>query len=263
LTTSYDFKTIVPKFDAILSRGLCSGVGKREGQMCIEAAICAVLDLPHGDDPKCVTPAIRSYKIALNDKRWSSTQARAEGLRDLGIAQIGSRGVVDGVEFAKRLAEGTIRILLPTMIRETKRLAADAELMRLADVCEKEGSLGWARALRARLYAAYAAADAAAYAAADAAAYAAADAAAYAAAYAAADAAAYAAADAAAYAAAYAAADAAAHAADAADAASDADARRDRFLRLSASIALQILIDLKSPGAEWIEPNAVNVLAGQ
>src|SRR3990167_7870353 len=112
-----DFETIIPKFDAILARGLCEGVGSREGQMCIEAAICAALDLPHGDNPSCVEPTIRSYKISLNDKKWTSAEARAKGLRNLGIAQIGSNGVVDGREFKKRLAKRTIQVLLPEMVR--------------------------------------------------------------------------------------------------------------------------------------------------
>jgi len=85
-----DFKKFVPKFDEILSRGLSHGLGKRDGMMCIEAAVCAALDLPHGDDPQCVAAAVRSFKIALNDSNWSSPEARAKGMRNLGIAQVGS-----------------------------------------------------------------------------------------------------------------------------------------------------------------------------
>src|SRR3990167_9149686 len=156
-----NFETIIPKFDAILSRGLCSGVGDRDGQMCIEAAICAALDLPHGDNPSCVEPAIRSYKIALNDKTWTSPKARAKGLRNLGIAQIGSNGVVDGHEFTKRLAKRTIQVLLPEMVRSIPRLAKQAQL---AKVCEREGTFEAAIDLGRALYAAafYAAANAAA-----------------------------------------------------------------------------------------------------
>src|ERR1700721_260365 len=96
---------VIQKFDAILERGLCKGVGERDGQMCIEAAVCAAMDLPHGDEPTCVEPAVRKFKIGLNDSNWSSPAARAAGLRDLGIAQIGSLGVVNGAEFSKLLAE--------------------------------------------------------------------------------------------------------------------------------------------------------------
>lgn len=72
-----DFEKLIPKFDAILARGLCRGVGDREGQMSIEAAICAALDLPHGDEPEYVASAVRSFKITLNDSNWSSPEARA------------------------------------------------------------------------------------------------------------------------------------------------------------------------------------------
>ena len=253
-----DFKTVIPKFDAILERGLCSGVGKRDGQMCIEAAICAALDLPHSDKPSCVASAVRSYKIALNDQRWSSPQARAKGLRDIGIAQIGSKGVVDDKEFAKRLADKTARVLIPTLFRE---IFHKPELLAVADRCAKEGStaLSEARRLATTAYATDAAAYADAYAAAYADAYAAAaayataaDAAADATAYAA-DATAYAAdaTDAAAYADAYAA-DAADAAADAADADATISGRADKYLLLSASLALEVLRELKSPGCEWI-----------
>src|SRR6266480_87978 len=94
----------VEKFDSILTRGLSAGLGEQSGQMCIEAAICATLGLPHGDKPTCVAKSVRDFKIALNDKRWSSAKARAEGLRDLGLAQLGSLGVVDDKQFTSKLA---------------------------------------------------------------------------------------------------------------------------------------------------------------
>src|SRR6266850_2480719 len=106
------------KFDSILSRGLCTGVGTQGEQVCIEAAICETLGLPHGDDPGCVSDAVRSFKIALNDSRWSSDAARAKGLRALGIAQLGSKGVVNDVEFSKRLSEKAIRVLIPKLFRQ-------------------------------------------------------------------------------------------------------------------------------------------------
>src|ERR1700757_5200922 len=90
----------VKEFDRILACGLSHGLGIRGQQVCIEAAICQVLDLPHGDDPGCVDDAVRSFKITLNDSNWSSPQARAKGLRDLGLAQLGSKGVIYSQEFA-------------------------------------------------------------------------------------------------------------------------------------------------------------------
>lgn len=210
----------VAKFNAILSRGLCTGMGSRYGQMCIEAAICTVLDMPHGDAPVCVTPAVRRYKIRLNDSpRWLSPKSRADGLRALGLAQIGSAGVVDGAEFSRRLSEQTIRVLIPDLFR---RFTDRPEMLAAADRCEKEGTR-------------QAAADAGAYATYDS------DAASYAtyAASAASDAAAYASFN-------------AASAADNADVAF-AGVSPEYYLRLSAGLALDVLRELKSPGVALLD----------
>jgi hypothetical protein len=250
---AFDVKTFdVHKFDKILSRGLSSGLGSRDGSMCIEAAICCVLDLPHGDDPKCVAESVRQFKISLNDKNWSSPEARASGLRNLGLAQLGSLGVVSDVNFVSRLAEKLTRVLIPKLFRQV--FPGNAKLLALAAACESQGTqisaAAAARAARAYAAAAYAAYAAAAYAAYAAAAYAAAAAAAAYAARAAARAAyaARAAARAAYAARAYAAADAAADAAYAARAAAYADG----YLILAADLALDVLQELNSPGCELI-----------
>ncbi len=237
-----DFAAIIPKFDAILARGLSLGLGDRDGQMCIEAAVCAALDLPHGDQPTCVAPSVRRFKIALNDKNWSSPEARSAGLRDLGIAQIGSAGVVNDIAFVRLLAERTIRVLVPDLFRRV--FTTNDILLAAALRCEQEGTAESARAASAAANAASAAYAAAASAAASAAAYAA-DAAAYAAYDAAADAAADAA-DAASAAA------SAAYDAAAAAAAYAATANPDYYLRMIAGLALDVLIELKSPGAAFI-----------
>jgi hypothetical protein len=132
-------KNLVTKIDSFIGRGLCSGVGERNGQMCVEAAICAALDLPHGDDPGCVSAAVRSFKISLNDSNWSTPKARAKGLRDLAIAQLGSKGVVGDVEFSKRLAEKCIRNLIPELFR--RHFKENAAMQEAADRCEREGSI--------------------------------------------------------------------------------------------------------------------------
>ncbi len=234
---TFDLKT----YDALIARGLSSGVGKRDGQMCIEAVICTALGLPHGDDPQCVAASVRSFKIALNDKKWSSPEARAAGLRDLGLAQLGSLGVVSDKDFVKKLSEKLIRVLIPTLLRELYPQDSfstwrSAKILGLALRCELEGTIKVARETRDFLQS-DAAADAAA----------AASAAAYAA-YAA-----YDAADAADAAAAFYpnAASAAAYAAYAAAAA--AAAAGDKYLKLGASLALEVLRDLKSPGCQLLE----------
>src|SRR5437667_10815286 len=128
----------IEKFDSILARGLSTGLGEQSGQMCIEAAICATLGLPHGDKPTCVTRSVREFKIALNDKRWSNPQARAEGLRDLGLEQLGSLGVVDDKKFISKLAEKTIRVLIPKLFRQVFK--DNKVCLAAALVCEEQGT---------------------------------------------------------------------------------------------------------------------------
>ena len=216
--------------------GLVHGLGKPiPGQMCVEAAISFALGEPHGDGPSCVEPAVRDGKIRLNDARgWSSDQARAKGLRGVAIAQLGSLGVVDPKRYVTRLAELTIRQIVPIAVRAAaKRNPKHGEALLAAALrCEQEGTRESCIAARDVARNARAAAYAAAYAAdAD---YAA-DAATYAADYAA---------DAATYAA-----DAAAAAADAAYA---AYAEKNRVLSLMADLMVQALRECGSPGCEWL-----------
>ena len=227
--------TVAKRVLEIVDAGLVNGVGKpNPGQMCVEAAVCYALGLPHGDDPQCVSRALRALKIRLNDSRWSSPQARGAGLRRLAVAQLGSRDHMDDNEFRKRVAELVIRTSVPTVLRYAASIHKSPEHMQAlrdaANRCEVEGSRQ--SALDARKVAqearAAAAADAAAYAAADAAA-------AYAAAYVYADAAAY-----------------AAYAADAAAAAYAAAAARDKSLADFAEGVVQILIEMKAPGCQWL-----------
>jgi hypothetical protein len=128
----------VAKYDAILEKGLSYGLGERGSQVCIEAAICQTLGLPHGDDPGCVAASVRSFKIALNDSMWSSSKARAAGLHDLGLAQLGSKGVVSGEAFCKILAERTIRELIPALFREA--FPDNKACLEAAKRCEDEGT---------------------------------------------------------------------------------------------------------------------------
>src|SRR5208282_6286802 len=145
------------------------------GQMCVEAAVCYALGLPHGDDPGCVAPALRALKIRLNDAVWSSDQARARGMRRLAVAQLGSTDVLDETEFARRIADHAIRVSTPKAIRMAAMLVGEKDLDALlaaARRCEVEGSIdaadaaadaaNAANAVAYAAYAAYAAAGAAA-----------------------------------------------------------------------------------------------------
>ena len=222
----------------VVDAGLSSGLGEpTPGMMCVEAAVCYAMGLPHGDEPTCVSPALRQLKIDLNDKEWSSNASRAKGLRRLAVAQLGTAGTLDDKKFLMLVAEMTIRKIVPRALRSAAGMLGGTEHAASLEVaarnCEAVGT-------PAAAYAVYAAADAAyaAYAAyaADSDAYAAARAAARAVAYAAADAA-YAA-DAAARAAAYA---AAAYA-----------ATYDEELSFFAEEVVQILIHLETPGSKFL-----------
>jgi hypothetical protein len=205
-----------------VNAGLVSGLGEPiPGKMCVEAAVCYAMGLPHEDNPPCVSPALRRLKISLNDAGWSSELARAKGLRELALLQLGTDGVLDEVEFVKKVALLVINKYLPPILRKAK-------LNQEADACEQAKDLDTARD------AARTARDAARTAHTSAAAYA------YAAAYAAA-------ANAATYAA------SAAAARDAAYAVSIVFViNNDKTLSLFAKDVAEILIDMKVPGVQWL-----------
>jgi hypothetical protein len=144
--TPFNVKTFdVEKYNAILERGLCAGVGNPHGRMCIEAAICNVLGLAHGDNPRCVAQSVRNFKIMLNDAQWSTSVARAKGLHDLGLAQLGSLGVVNDLAFCRLIQERCIRAVLPKLIRLT---ISNEHVQTLADICESNPSIASALAVK-------------------------------------------------------------------------------------------------------------------
>lgn len=146
-------KDVALKVLEVVDAGLVGGLGiQKPGSMCVEAAVCYALGLPHGDDPKCVSRALRSLKIRLNDSGWSSDKARAKGLRRLAVAQLGSRDVLDDREFAKRVSTLAIRKAVPIALRAAASIHHDsnhkAKLLAAADRCEKEPTLENARSAR-------------------------------------------------------------------------------------------------------------------
>ena len=152
---------LVRKLLATVDAGLVRGVGIPEpGKMCVEAAISYALGEPHSDGPSCVDPVVRNAKIILNDASWSSTQARASGMRRVAIAQLGSRGVIDPVKFCALFAEYTIREIVPVAVRAAALCNPNfaASLEGAARQCEQESTTA---AADAAADAAYAAADAA------------------------------------------------------------------------------------------------------
>src|SRR4051812_17912065 len=87
-------KVLARKVLKVVDAGLVGGLGvQEEGKMCIEAAVCFALGLPHGDNPPCVGENVRDFKISLNDCKWPSDRARTKGMRKLAIAQLGSNEI--------------------------------------------------------------------------------------------------------------------------------------------------------------------------
>ena len=197
--------------------GLVKGLGEQiPGQMCVEAAVCFAYGLPHSDEPPCVGFHVRSLKIRLNDSNWESNQSRAKGMLRLSVAQLGS-DQIDQDEFRKIVQKMTIQKFLPLILRK-------AGMNEAADRCEAEGTVTSAKAAHVVAYnAAYYASSAAYYAADAAAKY-------------------------------------ASSAADAADAAYyAADAVRyiasvlgEQIFHNFAEEVVQILIQMKSPGCEYL-----------
>jgi len=110
----------IESLDKILANGLVSGRGDRTSTFCAQEAVCAALGLPITNHPECVDDAVSAFGRRLNDARWSSTAARAKGMRDFVVAQVGSKGAIDSREFVQRLALRTIREVLPLWLRHAK-----------------------------------------------------------------------------------------------------------------------------------------------
>ncbi len=212
-------REIAEKVLAVVDAGLVRGVGISEpGEMCVEAAICYALGEPHGDYPSCVDPVLRNFKIRLNDARWPSPDARAKGMRRLALVQLGSKDNFNQQEFTTKVAELAIRKAVPFALRNAAAKMPDGDkktaLLDAALRCEREGTKEAALNAKTAADAAYAAAADAAYAAAADAAY------------------------------------AAANAANAAYAAVDAV---NEFLSQFAEATVQILIEMKVPGVQWLD----------
>jgi len=232
-------ETICSKVLSVVDAGLCSGVGKPiPGEMCVEAAVTYALGEPFSDEPSCVSPVLRSFKISLNDKSWTSNAARAAGMRRLAIAQLGTKNTLNEKLFVEKLVQLTISTVLVKALRAAASLSSEPHktaLLEAAGLCEKNPTEESARKADAAASAANAAASAA-----NAAAYAA-SAATYTA-----NAAAYAA-SAATYAA-----TAAAYAATAAAYAVRSTTDFDKFMSDFSEDVVQILIEMETPGSRFL-----------
>ncbi len=249
-------REIAIKVRDTVDAGLVKGKGIQiPGQMCVDAAVCYAMGLPHSDEPPCVSAAVRSLKIGLNDSAWSSDEIRGRGMRRLALAQLGSAGTVDDAEFNRRVIEVIIRRFVPIALRAAasvhdKQFHKDA-LEAAAVSCEKAETSGAAsEAARAASWAASEAASGAASAASAARA-------ARAASWAASEAASGAASEAG-WAASWAASEAASGAASAAASGAASEAASDKILAEFAECVVLVLIEMKAPGCQWLDLVPIN-----
>ncbi len=253
-------KQLARKVLSIVDHGLVKGLGEPEkGKMCIEAAVCFALGLPHSDNPPCVGKQVRNFKISLNDCSWSSDEARTKGMRKLAIAQLGS-DFVDQKKFLELVGFDCITKILPVIVKNALKEdrnnkfvkeRKDAEKLKpLLEKLESAKTFDEAKVIAKEVWDVYASASASVYAYAYAYAYASAYAYAYASAYASVYAYAYASASASVYAYAY------------------ASAKKnlvfnDQILNMTAQAGLDALIKLKSPGTKYLDLCEVQVVNGK
>lgn len=142
-------ETLARKVLEVVDKGLISGLGQPiPGQMCVEAAVCFAMGLPHGDDPPCVSDPVCSLKICLNDSQWSSSEARAKGMRRLAVAQLGTAESFDDNEFGRRVAEAAVKKIVPIALRRAAEAHPDEshklDLRHAAAMCEQFGDISYA-----------------------------------------------------------------------------------------------------------------------
>lgn len=122
----------------LVDHGLSSGIGfPRPGQMCVEAAVCYAMGMPHSDNPTCVNGNVRSYKIGLNDADWSTRKARGEGLKRVAVAQLGSIAITD-MNFSRELVKQLCKKLLPLWVKMDPEWRGEAKRKALKEFSKEE-----------------------------------------------------------------------------------------------------------------------------
>ena len=135
----YDWSLLVPQWKALCASGFSEGISRSEELPCVGDALCLLLGAPKGETPPCVVPAIGAFTLHLNDaSHWHSFQSRAAGLYRLGLAQIGSQGIISKEAFLQQLAPLLIRRILPCLFREV--FPEVPSCLAAATRCEQEGT---------------------------------------------------------------------------------------------------------------------------
>lgn len=138
---------VAKKIVALANKGVTSGLGTPQpGKMCIEAVVCYALGEGHNDAPSCVQHDVRDFKIDLNDTvGWLTNMSRGRGLKRLGLAQLGSEGVINGREFN---AEVLRLILCKYVPQDLLRGTPSADAVRIAMALKRNPSPRQINALR-------------------------------------------------------------------------------------------------------------------
>ncbi len=109
------------------------------GQLCVNAAICFALGLPHSDKPTCVGYKVRYFGIALNDMDWrtmpglsDAPQARARGMRRFAVASLGS-DTISQLQFCDRLYVKSLKAMLPVVLRNEMKTQPEFPIEQLCE----------------------------------------------------------------------------------------------------------------------------------
>ena len=130
-------ESLVTEILHLLSFGLTKGIGNPSpGQMCVEALITQALGEEFSDNPSCVGSEVRKCKIELNDCDWPSNEARAEGMKKLAIAQLGS-DTLNQEEFRQKLKLNSTKKILPYIIQKHYEECKDEKLLEYKQKFEK------------------------------------------------------------------------------------------------------------------------------
>lgn len=128
----------------VVDQGLSWGLGDLiPGKMCLQAAVSSTFGEDRGNRPSCTSPVLHAFQIGLNDAQWSSNEARARGLRRIAIAQLGSAETLDESLFLRKLAGIVISKLLPKILRSAAAIQENPHQKRLlgaAIYCESDGT---------------------------------------------------------------------------------------------------------------------------
>lgn len=117
---------------AVVNCGLTEGLGEpNPGEFCVEAAVNYSLGYDHGDRPLCVDDDLSDFKIALNDcDGWANNKSRANGLRRLAIAQLGTVDKFDFVKFWQYFRTSALNYFAMDVInKEVQRIREEFEQM--------------------------------------------------------------------------------------------------------------------------------------